>query len=192
MLLHSCCAPCAGGILETLVEADVPVTLYFCNPNIHPQEEYLLRKEEQQRFAAKLGVPFVDADYDPTTWLEKTAGLDEEPERGERCRLCFRMRLEATARYAVAHGFELFATTLGISRWKDLVQVNEAGQASAERHPPVAFWPFNWRKKGGSQRMVEVTRREGFYQQQYCGCIYSLRDTNRRLQLQERELITRA
>jgi predicted adenine nucleotide alpha hydrolase (AANH) superfamily ATPase len=178
LLLHSCCAPCAGGILETLVDAGVATTLYFHNPNIHPREEYQRRKEEQKGFAAKLGVAFVDADYDPAAWFETVSGLEQEPERGARCSACFRMRLEATAGYAAGHGFEVFATTLGISRWKDLQQVNQAGHAAAQAHPGATYWPFNWRKSGGSQRMVEVSRREGFYHQQYCGCIFSLRDTN--------------
>lgn len=191
LLLHSCCAPCAGGILESLVDAGVSVTLFFCNPNIHPRDEYLLRKEEQQRFAAGLGVPFVEDDYDPAAWLQQMRGLEEEPERGERCRACFRMRLESTAAYAATHGFNLFATALGISRWKDLAQVNEAGLAAAQKYPAVAFWPYNWRKQGGSQRMVAVTRRENFYRQPYCGCVYSLHETNRRLQQQGRPPIVR-
>ncbi|ABA87443.1 protein of unknown function DUF208 [Syntrophotalea carbinolica DSM 2380] len=179
LLLHSCCAPCAGGILETLVEARVAVTLYFCNPNIHPRDEYRKRKEEQRDFAVKLGVDFVDADNDPAPWFRAVSGLEEEAERGARCGVCFEMRLASTAAYAAAHGFEVFATTLGISRWKDLAQVNEAGLTAAAAQPGVSFWPFNWRKAGGSQRMIEVSRREGFYHQQYCGCVFSLRDTNR-------------
>lgn len=191
LLLHSCCAPCAGGILETLVEAGIPTTLYFFNPNIHPREEYILRKEEQRQFAARLGVPFVDADYAPQAWFDQTSGWEDAPERGERCRICFLMRLASTAGYAATHGFDLFATTLGISRWKNLMQVNEAGLAAAKMYPGAAFWPCNWRKGGGSQRMAEVTRREDFYRQEYCGCIHSLRDTNRRRRQQRHSLIER-
>jgi hypothetical protein len=179
LLLHSCCAPCAGGILELLAETELAVTVFFCNPNIHPPEEYRRRMLEQQRFAEQLGVPFVEAAYEPDVWFEAVAGLEDEPERGRRCSVCFELRLAATARYAARHGFEAFATTLGISRWKDLEQVNAAGQAAARKHPEVLFWPHNWRKKGGSQRMVEVARRAGFYRQEYCGCIFSLRDGNR-------------
>lgn len=178
LLLHSCCAPCAGGILESLKASGVDVVLYFYNPNIHPQDEYLKRKEEQKAFAAKLGVVFVDADYDPAPWFRAVDGLENLPERGERCSACFRMRLAAAAEYAEFHGFEVFATTLGISRWKDLDQVNAAGQQAAARCSGVSFWPFNWRKDGGTRDMLEVSRREGFYQQEYCGCIFSLRDTN--------------
>ncbi len=191
LLLHTCCAPCAGGILESLVDAGVAVTLYFHNPNIHPRDEYQQRKQEQQGFAAKLGVAFVDADQDPALWFAAVSGLEQEPERGMRCSACFRMRMESTAGFAASHGFEVFATTLGISRWKDLKQVNEAGLAAAKAHPGVAFCPFNWRKSGGSQRMVEVSRREGFYNQQYCGCIFSLRDTNRWRQQRDQALILR-
>lgn len=191
LLLHSCCAPCAGGILETLVAAGVAVTLYFHNPNIHPRNEYHRRKQEQQAFATKLGVPFVDADYDPAGWFDTVSGLEQDPERGERCSACFRMRLDSTARFAASHSFEVFATTLGISRWKDLEQVNDAGLRAAAAHQSVTFWPFNWRKGGGSQRMVEVSRREGFYHQQYCGCIFSLRDTNHWHAQKNQDLILR-
>jgi predicted adenine nucleotide alpha hydrolase (AANH) superfamily ATPase len=178
LLLHSCCAPCAGGILESLLESGVEATLFFCNPNIHPHDEYRKRKEEQKTFADKRGVPFVEADPDPAPWFRIVAGLEDEPERGRRCTACFLLRLTTTAEYAAAHGFEIFATTLGISRWKDLDQVNAAGQAAAGAHAGTAFWPFNWRKGGGSQRMIEVSKREGFYHQPYCGCVFSLRDTN--------------
>ena len=179
LLLHSCCAPCAGGILETLVDAGVAVTLYFHNPNIHPRDEYHQRKQEQKAFATKLGVRFVEADYAPASWFDTVTGLEQEPERGERCSACFRMRLDATAEFAAHHSFEVFATTLGISRWKNMEQVNQAGLAAAQAYPGVTFWPFNWRKGGGSQRMVEVSRREEFYHQQYCGCVFGLHDTNR-------------
>lgn len=179
LLLHSCCAPCSGGILETLLESGIEVTLYFCNPNIHPQDEYQKRMQEQKTFADKIGVAFVDGDRDPAPWFRTVSGLEEEAERGRRCSVCFQMRLAATADYAARHGFEVFATALGISRWKNLEQVNEAGRIAAEGYPGVRFLPINWRKGGGAQRMIEVSRREGFYHQQYCGCVFSLRDSNR-------------
>lgn len=191
LVLHCCCAPCAGGILETLTGSGVEVFLFFYNPNIHPRDEYLRRKEEMKAFAARLGVVVVDADYAPEAWFGAVDGLEDTPERGERCQACFRMRLEATAEYAEFHGFEVFATTLGISRWKDLEQVNAAGHAVATRHAGVSFWPVNWRKQGGAQRMLEVTRREGFYQQPYCGCVFSLRDANRRRVEKGQEIIDR-
>ncbi|WP_225072457.1 epoxyqueuosine reductase QueH [Desulfuromonas sp. CSMB_57] len=178
LLLHVCCAPCAGGILQDLLKAAVVVTLWFDNSNIHPRSEYARRLEEMRRFADRLGVPLLCADYQPSIWLAAMKGLEDCPERGERCDLCFRMRLENSAGLAARLGFSAFATTLGISRWKILEQVNAAGRAAAAGQPGVSFLPANWRKGGGAQRMVEVARQEDFYQQEYCGCRFSLRDGN--------------
>ena len=178
MLLHSCCAPCAGAIMEELVANDIPCTILFYKPNIHPQREYLLRKAENMRHAAALGMPFIDADYDVSNWMTRVKGLEQEPERGARCTACFDMRFEYTALYAHEHGFRGFATTLGISRWKNLEQVNASGQRAAQPYENLTFWDINWRKGGGSARMIALAKEERFYQQEYCGCVYSLRDTN--------------
>lgn len=178
VLLHSCCAPCSGNVMEQMAKAGMGFTIFFYNPNIHPQKEYLIRKEENARFAEKLGVPFVDADYDVKNWFERAKGLELAPERGERCTACFDMRLERTALYAHENGFDTFTSTVGVSRWKNLDQVNDCGRRAAARYPEMHYWTFNWRKQGGSSRMVEIAKREHFYQQEYCGCIYSLRDAN--------------
>jgi len=126
-----------------------------------------------------LGFNFIDADYDKDNWFKRIKGLENEPERGERCTKCFDMRFERSALYAHENNFSLFATTLGISRWKDLDQVNNSGLRAADRYSGLNFWDFNWRKAGGSPRMIEISKREEFYQQEYCGCVYSLRDTNK-------------
>jgi predicted adenine nucleotide alpha hydrolase (AANH) superfamily ATPase len=154
------------------------LTLFFYNPNIHPVDEYEIRKLEVIRFADKLAIPFIDADYDATRWFELTKGLENEPERGKRCSLCFDMRLEKTAEYAHQNGFKVFSTSLGISRWKDFDQVTRAGTQAASRYKGLNYWAYNWRKKGGSQRMVEIIKDENFYKQFYCGCLYSLQRAN--------------
>ena len=179
LLLHSCCAPCAGEIMEAVAASEIKTTVYFYNPNIHPLQEYELRKEENKRYCQKLGFNFIDADYDKDNWFKRIKGLENEPERGERCTKCFDMRFERSALYAHENKFSLFATTLGISRWKDLDQVNNSGLRAADRYSDLNFWDFNWRKAGGSPRMIEISKREEFYQQEYCGCVYSLRDTNK-------------
>ena len=179
LLLHSCCAPCAGEIMEAVAASEIKTTVYFYNPNIHPVQEYELRKEENKRYCQKLGFNFIDADYDKDNWFKRIKGLENEPERGERCTKCFDMRFERSALYAHENKFSLFATTLGISRWKDLDQVNNSGLRAADRYSGLNFWDFNWRKAGGSPRMIEISKREEFYQQEYCGCVYSLRDTNK-------------
>ncbi len=179
LLLHSCCAPCAGEIMEAVAASDIDTTVYFYNPNIHPIEEYELRKEENKRYCEALNFKFIDADYDKDNWFDRVKGLEDEPERGERCTKCFDMRFERSALFAHENNFSLFATTLGISRWKDLDQVNNSGLRASKRYDNLTFWDFNWRKQGGSSRMIEISKREEFYQQEYCGCVYSLRDTNK-------------
>jgi epoxyqueuosine reductase len=178
VLLHSCCAPCSGEVMEAMVASGLDLTIYFYNPNIHPKKEYDIRKEENIRFAEKMGIPFVDADYDTTNWFARVKGMEWEPERGIRCTECFDMRFEKTALYAHENGFKTFTSCLGISRWKNMEQINGCGHRAASRYPDVAYWDYNWRKHGGGARMIEISKREEFYQQEYCGCIYSLRDTN--------------
>ena len=179
LLLHSCCAPCAGEIMEALAASNIKTTVYFYNPNIHPIEEYEIRKNVNKRFCDKLGFECIDGDYDKDNWFERIKGLEDEPERGKRCTQCFDMRFERSALFAQENGFGVYATTLGISRWKDMEQINSSGLRAAKRYEDVSYWDFNWRKQGGSSRMVEISKREEFYQQEYCGCVYSLRDTNR-------------
>ncbi len=179
VLLHSCCAPCAGEVIEAIKASGIEQTVFFYNPNIHPAEEYQLRKDENKRFCDKLAIPFIDADYDTDNWFTRIKGLENEPERGERCTVCFDMRFERTALYAFEHDFKVISSTLGISRWKNMTQINDCGVRAANRYPQVAYWTYNWRKQGGSQRMIELSKQEEFYQQEYCGCVYSLRDTNR-------------
>lgn len=178
VLLHSCCAPCAGELMEAMLASQINFTIFFYNPNIHPLKEYEIRKNENIRFAEKMGIPFVDADYDVQHWFQRAKGMEWEPERGKRCTMCFDMRFERSALYAYEHGFSVFTSSLGISRWKNMEQINDCGHRAAAHYPGIHYWDYNWRKGGGSARMYEIAKRENFYQQEYCGCIYSLRDTN--------------
>jgi predicted adenine nucleotide alpha hydrolase (AANH) superfamily ATPase len=180
VLLHSCCAPCSGEVMEAMLASGVEYTIFFYNPNIHPEREYLLRKDENIRFAEKHGVPFVDCDYDTDNWFARAKGMEWEPEKGARCTMCFDMRFDRTALYAHEHGFKVMTSSLGISRWKDMNQINASGKRAVAPYEGLTYWDYNWRKGGGADRMVEISKREEFYQQEYCGCVYSLRDTNRR------------
>ena len=173
ILLHTCCAPCSSAIVAFLLEQGLRPTLYFYNPNIYPDEEYAKRKAECIRHAKTMGLHFRDADYDHAKWLEEVKGLEEEPERGKRCLLCFKIRLAATASYADENGFKVFATTLASSRWKDVAQIKEAGEAAAAFFPNLVFWAQNWRKGGLSELRKELINRYGFYNQSYCGCEFS-------------------
>ena len=178
VLLHSCCAPCSGEVMEAMTASGIEYTIFFYNPNIHPIKEYEIRKEENKRFAEKHNVPLIDADDDADNWLERVKGMEHEPERGIRCTECFDMRFERTALYAYENGFDTITSSLAISRWKDMKQINGCGERAAARYPNMLYWTYNWRKGGGSQRMLEISKKENFYQQEYCGCVYSLRDTN--------------
>lgn len=175
VLLHTCCAPCSSAIVEWMVHHGVTPVIFYCNPNIFPLEEYLVRKEECTRYARSLGLDIVDADYDHAAWLRAVAGLEGEPERGSRCLRCFRLRLAATAQYAAAHGLSVITTTLASSRWKRLDQIDEAGRAAVAPFPGVAWWGQNWRKGGLQERRAAIIREFGFYNQQYCGCEFSMR-----------------
>ena len=178
VLMHSCCAPCAGELMEAMTFSNIDYTIFFYNPNIHPKKEYELRKQENICFAKKHQVPFVDADYDPDHWFERARGLEQSPERGERCTKCFDMRFERTALYAHENGFPIITSSLGISRWKNMDQINDCGTRAAAPYGDQQYWTFNWRKKGGSERMYQIAKEENMYKQEYCGCVYSLRDTN--------------
>ncbi len=178
VLMHSCCAPCAGDLVERMVKAGIEVTIFFYNPNIHPKKEYELRKADSKRHAEAHGIPFIDGDYDVQNWFSRAKGMELEPEKGIRCTMCFDMRFERTALYAYENGFKTVTSSLGISRWKDMAQVTDAGVRTAANYDGVQYWTYNWRKGGGADRMYELAKSKEFYKQEYCGCIYSLRDTN--------------
>lgn len=174
VLLHTCCAPCSGAIIEWMMQAGITPVIYYCNPNIYPLEEYLVRKGECSRYARSLGLQIVDADYDHAAWLHCIKGLESEPERGARCLECFRMRLLSAARYASENGFKVFTSTLGSSRWKRHDQIVEAGLWAASQFSGLTFWQRNWRQGGLQERRSAIIREQDFYNQRYCGCEFSM------------------
>ena len=174
VLLHTCCAPCSSAIVEWMVQHGITPTIYYFNPNIYPREEYDIRKNECSRYAKSLGLEIIDEDYDHESWLNEMRGLEQEPERGGRCLKCFKLRLLKTAQYAKEHGFTVITTTLASSRWKSLEQIEEAGHFAESQVPEVTFWAQNWRKGGLSERRIQIIKDYGFYNQQYCGCEFSI------------------
>ena len=178
VLLHTCCAPCSSAIIEAMMQNGITPVIYYCNPNIYPQEEYEIRKNECTRYAQALGLEIVDADYDHENWLCEMKGLENEPERGGRCLKCFKLRLLRTARYARERGIKVITTTLASSRWKSLDQINEAGQWACKNIPPddskVIWWNQNWRKGGLQERRNQILKEYDFYNQRYCGCEFSM------------------
>lgn len=219
ILLHSCCAPCSGAIIECMLANGMHPTIFFSNSNIVPFEEYELRKAEIVRYATKMGLEVIDDDYNHDEWLdfalergflpaginpgstcanERSKELACMPERRGRCLNCFKFRLLRAARYASENGYDVLTTTLASSRWKDLVQVDEAGrwaceaivtgtglpgvdglgidgsrQSHAEAGKRVIWWNQNWRKGGLQPRRSEIIKEEGFYNQDWCGCEFS-------------------
>ena len=177
VLLHCCCAPCSAAIVEWMLQAGIRPTLFYYNPNIFPQAEYDIRKNELTRHATALGLDVIDGDYDHAAWLCQVGnGRETDSERGPRCLACFRMRLRRTAEEAAARGFDTIATTLASSRWKSLEQIEAAGNWAVEPFEGVSFWAKNWRKDGLQQRRSELLKAYGFYNQRYCGCEYSIRN----------------
>jgi len=177
LLLHACCGPCSSAVLERLCRY-FDITVLYYNPNTWPAEEYHRRGEELERFVAAahpLGVTVVEDRYDPQEFYSAVAGLENEPERGSRCTVCYRLRLEQAARYAADHGFDWYCTTLSISPMKDPVRLNELGTELGRQYG-VPFLPSEFRKKDGYKRSLQLSAEYGLYRQDYCGCVFSKRE----------------
>lgn len=174
LLLLSCCAPCSCAVIDKLAKEKVDFAVLFYNPNISPVREYEKRREENERFCLSRNVPFISLEHDPEHWFNAIKGLEKEPERGKRCSVCFYLRLKRAMQYAQENGFDLVTSVLGISRYKDLDQVNEAArQASQETNVPYDF--TNWRKGGLEQIRQQLVKETQMYAQDYCGCPFSKR-----------------
>ena len=178
LLLHSCCAPCSSYVLEYLSEY-FSITVFYYNPNIYPPEEFGKRVEEQERLIrelpAKHPVSFLEGPYEPERFYEMAKGLEQIPEGGERCFRCYRLRLLETAQMARAGDFDYFTTTLSISPLKNAQKLNEIGARLAEEYGvPYLFSDF--KKRNGYKRSTELSAEYGLYRQDYCGCVYSLRE----------------
>ena len=170
LLLHACCGPCSSAVLEQLCE-HFEITVLYYNPNTWPAAEYHRRGEELERFVAAahpLGVTVVEDRYDPQEFYSAVAGLEQEPERGSRCTVCYRLRMRRAAQYASENGFDWFTTTLSISPHKNAAKLNEIGEELAgitkARHLPSDF-----KKRGGYKRSVELSAEHGMYRQDRCG-----------------------
>ncbi len=173
LLLHACCGPCATHVVELLLH-DYAVTIYFYNPNIQPEAEYLKRLAAIEQYCLVTGVTLLKAPYDSVNWAEATAGLQNEPEGGKRCEQCFSLRLEKTACFARENGFAVFATTLSISPHKDATIINRAGNLAAKK-AKVQFLEADFKKGDGYRKSCEMSKKLGLYRQNYCGCLYSKR-----------------
>ncbi|MBR6321863.1 MAG: alanine racemase [Lachnospiraceae bacterium] len=175
LFLHACCAPCSSYVLEYLSEY-FEITVFYYNPNISPEEEYRLRTAEVQRLISEMNprhpIHFVEGEYNSALFYEAVRGLEKEPEGGARCEKCFRLRLYETARLAKEGGYDYFATTLTISPLKNAALLNEIGEEAAKEFG-VPFLPSDFKKRGGYQRSIELSREHGLYRQDFCGCVFS-------------------
>lgn len=179
MLLHICCAPCSTYVLEVL-RADYNVTGFFYNPNIHPENEYQKRKNEAKRYTHDTGIKLVCGEYEDKRWFDIVKGLEDEPEGGERCSLCFRMRLSETAKYASENGYNIIATTLSISPHKNASLINQIGNEITEEYK-LEFYSADFKKRGGFEKSIKMSKEFGLYRQSYCGCIFSKKEVQNRM-----------
>lgn len=182
LLLHACCGPCSSYVIEYLSNF-FDITIFYYNPNIHPEAEYRRRLEELKVFlkafplALQNKVKLVESDYNVEDYFSATRVREEpelqtEAEKGERCRRCYEFRMKKAYEYASLHGFEWFTTTLSISPHKDSDKIGTIGEA-LEKLGPTRFLPSNFKKKGGFLRSTQLTSEYGMYRQDYCGCVYS-------------------
>lgn len=169
ILLLSCCAPCSCAVIKTMAEQGTDFAVAFYNPNIRPYSEYEKRRDENLRVCQIYGVPFIELEYDNDRWCQEIKGLENEPERGKRCSLCFKMRIARTMEYARQNGFTAVASVLGVSRYKNLNQVNAAADlAVREAHCP--YVEIEGRKNGMQELRAELIKELNLYNQDYCGC----------------------
>ena len=168
-LLLSCCAPCSCAVIEKLAKEKALAEVVFYNPNIRPLAEYQKRCEENKRVCQIYQIPFIELEYDNERWCALTQGLEDEPERGKRCSICFYMRLKRVMEYAKEKGYGAVASVLGVSRYKNLAQVNQVAQkASAETGVP--YLEIEGRKGGMQERRQNLIKELNLYSQEYCGC----------------------
>lgn len=175
LLLHVCCAPCSSYVLEYLSEY-FEITVFYYNPNISPESEFRFRADEEKRFIGEISprnpIHYVEGVYDSQRYFEQVRGLESAPEGGERCNICFKMRLEEAARLCSEQGFDCFSTTLTISPLKSAEKLNRIGEQAAKKYNTV-WLPSDFKKKNGYKRSIELSHEHNLYRQNYCGCIFS-------------------
>ena len=172
LLLHCCCGPCTTAVYERLAR-DFDVVCYWYNPNIQPAEEYRKRLDALRQLADATGMELLIEEGGEDEWAGAIAGLEDEPEGGRRCDVCFRLRLEKAAAKAAQLGCECFSTTLTVSPYKPAATINPIGEAAAEE-TGLKFLAADFKQRDGFKRSVELSKQYGLYRQKYCGCMYSM------------------
>ncbi len=183
LLLHSCCGPCSSYILEYLSEF-FKITIFYYNPNIYPEEEYFIRLKEQKdvikKIKGKYEIDLVEGEYDSKLYYNAIKGFENLGEGSDRCFSCYEFRMRQAAILSKKIGFDYFTTTLTISPYKNAAKVNEIGE-KLEKEFGVKHLPSDFKKKGGYQRSIELSRKWNLYRQDYCGCIFSKNEMANRL-----------
>ncbi len=178
LLLHSCCAPCSSYVLEYLSQY-FEITLFYYNPNIGSREEYVKRTNELKSLISRVNYPnpvtLIEGEYEPDVFYEMVRGLENEPERGKRCYECYKLRLKRTAKLAKELGVDYFTTTLSISPMKNAEWLNSIGEELGDEYE-ISYLPSDFKKKGGYQRSIELSKEYDLYRQDYCGCVFSLKE----------------
>lgn len=173
LLLHSCCGPCSTHVISELKDK-YNLAIYYFNPNIFPETEYQKRLAEQKRYAKMVGIEVFEGVWNESEFLQLVRGHELDLEGGDRCALCFKMRLRETAKLAKAKGFDMFATTLSVSPHKNTAVINAVGEKIAKEEQ-IEFLPENFKKKDGYLKSIRLSKEAGLYRQNYCGCRFSIR-----------------
>ncbi|MBU0660814.1 epoxyqueuosine reductase QueH [Patescibacteria group bacterium] len=172
LLFHVCCGPCSIALFEELKTAYTEVVAYFYNPNIHPEAEYIKRRDVVKQLCEKAGVPFIEGPYNKEHWFALTDAYKANNEGGARCKICFDMRLEEAMRYADEQKFDIVATSITSGRNKRADVINPLGNVWAETYG-LTFLEADWKKGGRQEKGIQLAKEEDIYRQEYCGCIYS-------------------
>jgi len=174
LLLHACCGPCISGVIPQLKDY-FDITLLYYNPNTYPKEEYLKRAEMIKELNKHMDYKYIICEYDDNEFFSKIKGLENEKEGGKRCEVCYRLRLEETAKYAKEHNFQYFTSTLSVSPYKNASKLNDIGN-ELENIYDVKYLYSDFKKKDGYKNSIKISKELGLYRQEYCGCIYSMNE----------------
>ena len=172
IILHACCAPCASYPIKKLIEDDYEPVVFFYNPNIFPVLEYEIRRVELEKYCKKIGVKYFEGEYEIKKFYEAIKGFENEPEKGKRCSICFNLRLDKTAEFALSQGIKYFTTTLSVSPHKNSNQIFEQGKLIAQKYG-IKFLEYNFKKQNGFKISRQIARQNNMYAQSYCGCEFS-------------------
>ncbi len=174
IVLHACCAPCASYPINLLINDNYKPVVFFYNPNIFPLSEYIIRRDELKRYCKNIGVDFFEGEYDIKKFYEFVKMYKNEPEKGKRCSLCFNLRFERTADFAMNQNIDCFTTTLTVSPHKNSIQIFEQAHLVSLKKG-IKFIEYNFKKQNGYKISRQIAKENNMYNQKYCGCLYSMR-----------------